>query len=398
MISLLLQPEVQKFILDHENDDEKKLVLQHREIMGIPSSIIAEQIIGRRKAKTKLPLYYITPRIAYPPGVNLEQSSSQETAIFKANTLNAILGEGKTLADLTGGFGIDSHFLSRACNKVYYIEPNASLLSVAQHNHKILQAKNIEHRNTSAEEFLKSYREKLDCVFIDPSRRNKTNQKVFRLSDCEPDVPALRSEIFERTDCLLIKTAPLLDIQQGIKELENVETVWVISVSNECKELLFFCRKDFVCEPNIVALNLQTDQPSFEFSFSKEAETVSQFSEPITYLYEPNASILKAGAFKLVGERYSVLKLHPSTHLYTSQELIQNFPGRVFKIIRSVKPDAKTLKEVFSEGRANVITRNYPLSPEELKKKTKLKDGGDLYLIGFSGQKEKHLVAASRIH
>lgn len=396
MISPLLKPEVQQFIRDHEDDDEKKLVLQHREILGVPSSIIAEQIIGRRKAKTKLPLYYRTPGIVYPPGVNLEQSSSEETAVFKANLLNRVVGDRKTLADLTGGFGIDSLFLSRAFNKVHYIEPNASLLSIAQRNHETLQIKNIEHRNSTAVEFLKSFREKLDCIFIDPSRRDKSNQKVFKLSDCEPDVPGLLGEIFKKTDCLLLKTAPLLDIQQGIKELKNAEKVWVISVGNDCKELLFFCRKDFVEEPDIVAFNLQTDQTEFEFTFSEEQETVSKFSEPLSYIYEPNASILKAGAFKMVGEKFSVLKLHPSTHLYTSTNLIENFPGRIFQIIESVKPDPKNLKDVFIEGKANVVTRNYPLSPEELKKKTKLKDGGELYLIGFAGQKEKYLLAAKR--
>jgi len=397
MIASLLQPEVQQFIREHEQDDEKKLILKHRTIHNVPSSIIAEQIIGRRKAKTKLPLYYSSQGIVYPPGLNLEQSSSEETAVFKAKTLKSIIGADNEIADLTGGFGIDSFFFSRVFNKVHYIEPNASLLSVARHNHETLQAKNIEYHNSNAEDFLRSFPKKLDCVFIDPSRRTKSNQKVFKLSDCEPDVPGLLSTVFQKADCLLIKTSPLLDIQQGIRELKNVERVWVISVENECKELLFFCQKGFVAEPMINAINLHHDPVSFEFSLSEEKETVAKFSEPLTFLYEPNASILKAGAFKLVGEKFSIFKLHPSTHLYTSQELIQNFPGRIFKITHPVKPDSKTLKEIFTEGKANVITRNYPLSPEELKKKTKLKDGGDLYLIGFTTQKEKCLVASTRI-
>jgi hypothetical protein len=397
MIELLLQPEVQQFILDHEQDDEKKLILKHRTIHHVPSSIIAEQISGRKKAKTKLPLYYKSAGIVYPPGLNLEQSSSEETAVFKTRALNSNAGKDKILADLTGGFGIDSYFFSNVFKKVHYIEPNASLLSFARHNHQILQAKNIEYSNAIAEDFIKSYPNKLDCVFVDPSRRNKSNQKVFKLSDCEPDIPALLSDIFQKTDYLLIKTSPLLDIQQGIKELKHVEKVWIVSVDNECKELLFLCRKGFDAEPKIIATNLHTDQLPFEFSLSEEKETVTKFSEPLTYLYEPNASILKAGAFKFVGEKFSLFKLHVSTHLYTSRELIQNFPGRTFKMIRPVKPDPKTLKEIFVEGKANVITRNYPLSPEELKKKTKLKDGGELYLIGFSGQKEKYLVAATRI-
>jgi len=397
MSSVLLQPEVQQFILEHEQDDEKKLVLQHRTIYGVPTSLLAEQISGRRKAKIKLPRYYKSQNIIYPPGLSLEQSSSEETAVFKAKTLNSILGTDKIVADLTGGFGVDSLFLSNFFKKVLYVEPGASLLSIARHNHETLQADNIEYHHNTAAEFLQPLVGKFDCVFIDPSRRNKSSQKVFRLSACEPDVTNLLSTIFQKSDCVLIKTSPLLDIQQGIKELQHVEKVWVVSVDNECKELLFFCRKGFVNEPGVIAVNLQSNHSEFGFKLSDEKEAVAKFSEPLTYLYEPNASILKAGAFKLIGEKFSLFKLHASTHLYTSKELNQDFPGRIFKMIRAVKPDAKILKEIFTEGKANVITRNYPLSAEELKKKAKLKDGGVLYLIGFSGQAEKYLVAAERI-
>lgn len=397
MIDSLIRKEVQDFIFTHEQEDEKKLVLKHRMIHEAPSSVIAEQISGRRKAKAKLPLYYNTRNIVYPPGLNLEQSSSEKTAAFKVNVLISILGPNKTIADLTGGFGIDSFFMSRVCKEIIYVEPNDSLLQFAKHNHTVLGAPNIQYHNTTAENFLQTYSGKLDCAFIDPSRRSKSNQKVFNLSDCEPDVPNLLSEIFQKSDCVLIKTSPLLDIQQGIRELKNVEKVWVVSVDNECKELLFLCRNGFESEPYIIAVNLQDGHKDFGFSTAEEKNAISKLSEPLTYLYEPNASILKAGAFKLIGEKLSLLKLHPSTHLYTSKELSQNFPGRVFKIIRSVKPDPKILSEIFLEGKANVITRNYPLTVDELKKKTKLKDGGELYLLGFAGKTIKYLVAAERI-
>lgn len=373
------------------------MVLKHRMIHEVPSSIIAEQISGRRKAKTKLPPYYNSRNIVYPPGLNLEQSSSEKTAAFKANTLNLILGSDKTIADLTGGFGIDSFFMSRVCTEIVYVEPNDSLLQFARHNHGVLGATNIQYHNATAENFLQSHSAKVDCVFLDPSRRNESNQKVFKLSDCEPDVVNLLSGIFQKSDCTLIKTSPLLDIKQGIKELKHVEGVWVVSVDNECKELLFFCRNGFDGESRIIAVNLQDGHKDFEFSTAEEKNTISKFSEPLTYLYEPNTSVLKAGAFKLIGEKFSLFKLHPSTHIYTSKEFIQNFPGRIFKMIRFVKPNAKILKKIFPEGKANVITRNYPLTAEELKKKTKLKDGGELYLLGFSGQTEKYLVEAERV-
>lgn len=397
MIEKLLRKEVQSFLADHEQEDEKKLLLKHHSLFGLSTGIIADQLSGRRKAKVKLPLYYNTRGIVYPPGLNLEQSSSEKTAQLKADLLENALVKKNTLADLTGGFGVDTYFLSKIFNTLHFVEPNAFLLSFARHNHQTLSAVNIQYHDGTAEDFLKPFNGKVDCVFIDPSRRSKTNQKVFKLSDCEPDIPNLLSTIFQKSDCILIKTSPLLDIQQGIKELKHVEKVWVVSVDNECRELLFFCRNGFEGEPKIVAVNVQDGHTAFEFNFTEEKSVVSKFSEPLTYLYEPNTSVLKAGAFKLIGEKFSLPKLHASTHLYTSKKLNQDFPGRIFKIIQLVKPSTKNLKETFPEGKANVITRNYPLTTEELKKKTKLKDGGELYLLGFSGQTEKYLVAAERI-
>lgn len=397
MIDLLVQKEVQDFIVKHENADEKKLILKQKEILGVPTSVIAEQITGRRKAKLKLPLYYSSRNIVYPPGLNLEQSSSQSTGTFKAEILETIVQTNSTIVDLTGGFGVDSFFLSKRFGKLIYIEPNASLLQFAKHNHEVLGANNIQHQNVLAEEFIQKNQEQLDCAYIDPSRRDKASQKVFKLSDCEPNMPALLPILFKQTNCVLIKTSPLLDIQQGIRELAGVEKVWVVSVDNECKELLFLCRLEFQGEPKVEAVNLSHHKTSFEFTLSEEKNASSEYSDPLTYLYEPNASVLKAGAFKLVGSSFSIAKIDVNTHLYTSDNLVENFPGRIFIILQPVKPDAKTLTEIFPDSKANVITRNYPLTPEELKKKTKLKDGGDLYLIGFSGKKEKHLVAAARL-
>lgn len=397
MIEKLLRKEVQDFLLEHEQEDEKKLILKYRTLFDLPMGIIADQLSGRRKAKEKLPIYYKTRGIVYPPGLNLEQSSSERTAQFKADLLDKVLNKKNALVDLTGGFGVDTYLLSKFFSTLYFVEPNESLLSYAQHNHQTLGAENIQYHHCAAEEFLNLFEGKTDCAFIDPSRRNETKQKVFKLSDCEPHVPNLMSTIFQKSGCALVKTSPLLDIQQGINELKHVEMVWVLSVDNECKELLFFCRNGFVEEPTIMAVNLQEGHKDLEFNFTEEKSVISKFSEPLTYLYEPNASILKAGAFKLMGEKFSLFKLHASTHLYTSKELNQDFPGRIFEIIGKVRSNSRILKEIFPEGKANVITRNYPLTTEELRKKTKLKDGGKLYLLGFSGQTEKYLVAAERI-
>lgn len=395
MIDILQQLDVRDFIQAHENDDERALLLKHKTLFDLPASIIANQIVGRRKAKTKLPLYYNTPGIVFPPGLNLEQSSSEETALFKISILSEILLEKKSLVDLTGGFGIDSFFLSKIFKEVHYVEPNAELLEFAQHNHQALSAYHINHHHTTAEDFVKIVSQ-FDCAFVDPSRRTTTNKKVFRLSDCEPDIVNLLPKIFEHTNTMMIKTSPLLDIQQGINELQFVKHVWVVSVENDCKELLFLCEKDFVGEPIITAINLGSVHETFMFRFSEEKSTLVHFSEPLTYLYEPNASILKAGAFKKVAEAFRLSKIHPNTHLYTSTNLLESFPGRIFKITHAIKSNAKALAQHIPEKKANVLTRNYPLSPEELKKKLNVSDGGEHYVIGFSGLKVKHLIVAQR--
>jgi 16S rRNA G966 N2-methylase RsmD len=392
----LLSEKVQQFIHQHANDDERELVLKYKEVDGVPLARIAEQIAGRRKAKDKLPTFYSTSGILYPPSLNLEQSSSEQTAAFKTRIIEEESIGKETAVDLTGGFGVDVYFLSRIFRKVEYIEPDESLLQIVQHNHKTLRGYNISHHHTKAENFLESSW-KADLVFIDPSRRNN-GQKVFKLSDCEPDVTALYKNIFEKTEHLLIKTSPLLDIQQALRELPTVYKVYVVSVANECKELLFLCKRMVHGEPEIVTVNiLSTHIERFSFTKVQEQQAAVEYSSPLAYLYEPNTSLLKAGAFRIVGSSYGLSKIDVSTHLYTSAEYRSDFPGRIFQVEALVKNDPKVIQTYFPEGKANVMTRNYPLSAEELKKKAKLKDGGNKFLIGFSGPKEKFLAVARRV-
>lgn len=392
----LLSEKVQNFIHQHANDDERELVLKYKEVDGVPLARIAEQIAGRRKAKDKLPAFYNTPAILYPAGINLEQSSSEHTATFKTRIIEEE-SIGKDIAvDLTGGFGVDVYFLSRIFKKVECIEPDEPLLQIVQHNHQTLGSGNISHHLTKAENFLQSSW-KADLVFIDPSRRNK-GQKVFKLSECEPDVTALYGNIFEKTEHLLIKTSPLLDIQQALRELPTVYKIYVVSVANECKELLFLCKRMVHSEPEIETINIlaaHTDR--FSFTKAQEEHATVTYSSPLAYLYEPNASVLKAGAFKIIASSYGLSKIDVSTHLYTSAEYRADFPGRIFQVEALVKADPKNIHTYFPGGKANVMTRNYPLSVEELKKKVKLKDGGDKFLIGFSGPNEKFLAVAKRV-
>jgi 16S rRNA G966 N2-methylase RsmD len=392
-IQLLSNSDLQNFIYENEHADEHVLLLKQKEIFGLATSIVVDQIIGRRKAKTKIPVFHLTKGIIYPPGINLEQCSSEATALFKSNLI-----QGKTCADLTGGFGVDNFFLSKKFEGVHYVERNSNLLEIVKHNHGKLGAANIRHHLNSAEEFLAETNLHFDCIYIDPSRRSEENKKVFKLSECEPNVPSLQRTIFEKSDQLLVKTSPLLDLQQGLKELQFVEKVFVVSVDNECKEVLFLCTRNQQQEPSIETINLsKKGDQSFVFRFSDEQEMEIDFSNPMRFLYEPNASILKAGAFKSIGCKFHLKKVHPSTHLYTSDVLKEGFPGRIFEIKGEVKADKKSWNTFLPDGKANITTRNYPLSPEELKKKTGLKDGGERFLLGFSGFDHKYLVAADRV-
>lgn len=399
MIQNLSSLDVQSFIRQHEFDDVSQLILGFASFANVPMPLIAEQIIGRKKAKEKLPTYFQTNSILYPPGVNLEQCSSEQTARFKSTVAMISFENREKCLDLTGGFGVDSYFFSTVFREVYYVEPNKSLLEIACHNHQVLQAKGILHLNTTADDFLTSTDKFFDLIYIDPSRRTSGNKRVFSFDDCEPDVTKLLPLIFLKSNHLLIKASPLLDIQQGLKSLTFVKQIFVISVENECKELLFYCEKNFAGEPTIEALNLSNGRPTenFHFKVSEERLITPNYSPPLSYLYEPNASILKAGAFKIVGARFSIHKLHPHTHLYTSEILLKHFPGRIFSVIAHVKPNPKGLDDYFPQCKANITTRNYPLTVKELRERTGLKDGGDKFLIGFSGVEKKYLVVAEKI-
>ena len=388
--------EVQEYIFSHEGDDEKKMILRSRKILGISTALIAQQIAILRKAEAKLPLYYRTKGIVYPPSLNWEQCSSEATGSFKAEVISREIDKDKfKVADLSGGFGIDGFFFSKKAALLDLIERDANVLEIARHNHNLLSCDNIYYHLSRADEYLDQCKTKYDLIYLDPSRRDSNAKKVFRLGDCEPSINDLLPRIFELSEFVLIKTSPLLDIQQGLNELSAVKKIIVVSVTNECKELLFLLQKGFSGEPVIETYNLDKlgkIKQSFIFTFHEERNTECEFNEPLTYLYEPNASILKAGCFKLIGKKFGLQKLHVNTHFYTSSLLKENFPGRIFKIDQ-LEFDAMA----FAEKKANVITRNYPLTAEELKKKLKLSDGGEKYVIGFSSVKKKYVILATRL-
>lgn len=373
----LLESKVQAYIRENENANTAQLILKGSPFAGITPAEIAQQIIARKKAKKKLPIWYETKQIYFPPEINLEQTSSQITAQYKAS-----LVQGKKLIDLTGGFGIDSFFFSELIEEVTHVEQNKELSQIAKHNFKQLSTKeNTTFICGNSLDYLTHSSHHYDTIFIDPARRNELGGKVFRLQDCEPDVLSNLKLLKEKSNLLLIKTAPLLDIQLGLKELESVKEIHIVGVQNEVKELLWIIHPNtspaqikLICK-NFTQENVET----FEAFINEETQAKAKYALPQQFLYEPNATLLKAGFFQLIAEKFQLKKIAQHSHLYTSEELI-SFPGRSFEVIEIIPFSKKAMKS-WSNKKANITTRNFPISVENIRKKFKIKDGGEDYLF-----------------
>ncbi len=342
---------------------------------GVLQKELAEQIEAKNKCKEKLPTWFRAPNIYYPNKLNIEQTSSELTAAYKAR-----LTDGKSLVDLTGGFGVDTYFFSKKMAAVYHCEINQELSKIARHNFEILGQKNIECLPENGIDFLKNVTTDFDWIYVDPSRRNDAKGKVFLLEDCLPNLPEHLPLLFQKTQHILVKTSPLLDIKLGIEALNFVKEIHVVAIHNEVKELLFVLEKGFTGSINIRTINIAPQQDdTFDFELGHEHAYQVEFGEPSAYLYEPNAAILKSGGFKSVGKNYGLTKLHQHSHLYTSNSLV-DFPGRRFKINQVLPYSKKSIKSL-EVSKANITTRNFPISVAELRKKHKIKEGGNQYLF-----------------
>ncbi len=382
--------QTQKFISENIHSDLNKLLLIKRSDAEINYEFAFRQIAGLQRIRYKIPSFYNTKNILFPPQLNIEQSSSESTALYKKS-----LCEGNTLIDITGGFGIDFYFISQGFESAIYVERNEDLCNIAAHNFKALGASKISIINDDAVNFIDNMPTS-DCVFVDPARRDKIGGKTVFLEDCEPNITQFYKKILRKTDLLLVKLSPMLDITAAINALSNVHEVHVVSVENECKEILLLL-KPFDCEViKYKTVNLLKNNIVEKFEFTKESElkVICNFSSVVQhYLYEPNSSILKAGAFKSISKLYSINKLHVNTHLYTSENQIFEFPGRSFKVIKVWGINKKELVELKKQvSKANISTRNFPLKPEELKKKTGIADGGNTYLFGCTLADESKVI------
>ena len=351
---------------------------------------LARQIEGRKIVATKLPSWAENMSILFPVKISLEQCSSETTALYKASLVS-----GESLVDLTGGFGVDCSFLSRNFTSVDYVEQNEELCKIAEHNFAALGL-NIKVNNAESVSFLKNM-PSVDCIYIDPARRDVKGKKTADLSLCSPNLLEIRDILLKKCKTLLIKLSPMFDISSALEVFPECKQVHVVSVKNECKELLLLVEGGFCGETEIVCVDLdELGVRSEELGVrSKEILLIVNYSVPKNYLYEPNASIMKAGLFKTVANKYNVQKLHPSTHLYTSKELVPNFPGRSFEIKRVTKVQKKEIQDI---EKANLSTRNFPGNVAELRKKLKLKDGGDTYIFACTlNDNSKVLIVCNKL-
>lgn len=414
-----ISPETRQFIREHPSDDVRNLALQAKKYPKVDMQTAITQIAGRQVATEKIPSWKELEDIWYPKHLSLEQCSSEITARYKAKILQNFLDklqsnhpsesqlyypQADSFADLTGGFGIDCSFLAAGFKSAIYVERQEELCEIAAHNFPVLGLNHISVRNEDGVDYLTTM-SPVDCIFLDPARRNEHGGKTVAISDCEPNVAELEDLLLSKANCVMIKLSPMLDLSLALKELRHTQEAHIISVNNECKELLLLLEKaiqgkaeEKIKEIPIHCINLSTKgaQEEQQFSFTREQEqrsTCTYTATLNTYLYEPNSSLLKAGAFRSIAAAFSLQKLHPNSHLYTSDALVEHFPGRIFRIVSQFSLNKKEIKEGLSDlKKANITVRNFPATVAELRKRTKLAEGGDTYLFASTLNNEQKLL------
>ncbi|MCF0057367.1 THUMP-like domain-containing protein [Dyadobacter sp. CY356] len=382
------------FIQKHSDDDVTKLILKSGQFKDLDVKKLAAQILSRQKASRKLPEWAAIEKLIFPPSLSVEQSSSEATAKYKASLIN-----GKLLIDITGGMGVDSYYLSKNFATSHYFELQKEVAETAAYNFSLLSAKNIKVHHSDSIEGIQKNDIHADWIYADPARRDANKQKVVLLSDCAPDVKFHLPQLFKHAPNLLLKTSPLLDIDLAAQELKSVREVHVVGYEQECKELLFNISETFSDDFLIMARVINSSGEiiyKLDFTRNQERDAIVEFNEPLSYLYEPHPAILKAGAFKYLCVAYDVKKLAAHSHLYTSQNLVPDFPGRTFEITAVCKPDAKEMGQFVPENKANLTIRNFPAKIDDLRKKWRLKEGGDIYLFATTLFNQKKAVVVTK--
>lgn len=385
MIDQLLQNEIQLFINQNIGKKSSVLALQKNPFPSIDFKLIINQIEAKSKAKDKLPTWFNSQNCIYPSKISVEQTSSETTAQYKASLVS-----GTSLLDATGGFGIDDYYFAKKLKSVIHCELNSELSTIVKHNYKTLKVNNIDCIIGDSKEILASLNRQFEYIFIDPSRRNDQKGKVFMLKDCLPNVPDLLEYYFKYTSNILIKTAPILDITSGLNELKNVKRIHIVAVDNEVKELLWEIEKNYSNTITIKTFN-SNKQNNELFEFQLNNNIYSNYSLPKKYLLEPNSAIMKSGGFNEISHQFNIEKLNVNSHLYTSDGLI-DFPGRIFEVIQNIPYSKNEMKKFLQGTKANVTTRNFPDTVENIRKKWKINDGGLTYCFFTTDKNENKIV------
>ena len=390
--NLILNEITKQFIRENLNADVPTLALKKAPV-GTDVSLALRQIGARQLLRKKVPEWSANENLLFPNHLPIEQCSSEATARYKANLL-----KGNTFIDLTGGLGIDTYYINQALalQNADYVEKSEALCDLARHNFAELGA-NVEVHNETAEDYL-SHCAPADCIFIDPARRDLYGRKTVSIADCTPNVVELQDLLLQKANTVMVKLSPMLDISKALTELHSVKQVHVTAVANECKELVFILERGFSGQAELCCVNLQTTQHALRFALKEEQDCPLRLSERIgKYLYEPNAAVLKAGCFKLVCERFGVLKLHKNSHLYTSDTLVPDFPGRTFEVEGWALYNKKVRKELLDGvEKASVAVRNFPLSVDELRKTLKVGDGDAVYLFATTLEGERKVLVKTK--
>ncbi|MDR2237001.1 MAG: RsmD family RNA methyltransferase [Chryseobacterium sp.] len=375
----LLNKEVQNYISANLKTDLHSLLLKKSPFPEISMQEIVQQIKGKQVAEKKFP-FLLKEGIIFPPQLNLEQASSENTAAYKSEVL-----QGKKFADLTSGFGIDAYYLSQNFEEVTIIEQNSALLETVEHNWGVLGRK-AAFVNQKLEDFLNGNKEHFDVIYLDPARRDSSKNKVFLLEDLSPNILEIQEKLLGISDQVIIKLSPLIDLKYLVSVLQGVFRIEIIAVKNDVKEVVIFLsgkpHNGIICS----CVNLESGEPAFTFTFGEENSAEPVYAEPEKFIYIPNNPILKAGIFNLISQRFGLKKLHPNTHIYTSDIRQNDFPGRVLEM------EMIESKQVKKKEQFNIISKNYPLKPEEIRKKYGIKDGGKDYLIFTQSKKGKIIL------
>lgn len=374
-----------RFIAEHRRDDVRALALQAGKYPLVDMPAALTQIAGWQTAEVKVPAWAATESILYPPHLSMEQCSSEVTARYKVSVVSGYDGPCQSLVDLTGGFGIDFSFLAPHFRQATYVERQEVLCEVARHNFPLLDLEAARVIHTDGVDYLRQM-EPVDWLYLDPARRDAHGGKTVAISDCEPDVVALEPLLLEKAGRVLVKLSPMLDLMQALHTLKHVVAAHVVSAAGECKELLLVLARDEALlaeDVPIHCVNLPGTADAVIFTRREEQTASCLYADmPRTYLYEPNASLLKAGAFRCLSYIYKVEKLHASSHLYTSDEALSVFPGRMFRIDGWCGFGKREVKDLLGDVRkANLTVRNFPATVAELRKRIKLAEGGDVYLF-----------------